>query len=117
MKPMVLFSALALLVFATACAPRSMTLSEARGLCFTYSTGGGVNENNADSGNGGSCGDTRPICEGFLDEAVLGSLNRDSCLAACEASRRQQNQTHLIDGCSPYTKRAYELCDLYCRGK
>lgn len=116
MHKYLILTAAILLLATTACAPRTTTLNEARGQCFTYSTGGGGSLQNENSG-GDACADVNVICEAFLDKSVLAPLDRQSCLAACESARREQYRVHMTDGCYPYTKRAYELCDLYCRSK
>ncbi len=117
MRTTLILASIFVLLTTSACATRSMSLSQARGLCFTYSTGGSGISQNSDSGGGDSCGDVNAICEGYLDEAMLSSLDRESCLAACRSADAEQRRIHLADGCYPYTKRANELCDVYCRGK
>jgi hypothetical protein len=115
MKPLVLPVLMLALLACAGCAPRAMPLTEARGLCFTYSTGGGHSSRNPDGG-GGSCSEVTPICEAFLDEGRLGPLDREACLSDCEATRRRLYAKHLTDGCWPYAKRASDLCQRYCRG-
>lgn len=116
MKAIVVSALAVALLACTGCAPRAMTLSEARGLCFTYSTGGGHPPNNPDGG-GGSCGDMTVICEAFLDEGRLPPLDREACLNDCRATRQVRYSKHLTDGCWAYAKRAFDLCERYCRGK
>ncbi|WP_028586567.1 hypothetical protein [Desulfocurvus vexinensis] len=116
MKAIVVSVLAVALLACTGCAPRAMTLPEARGLCFTYSTGGGHSPNNPDGG-GGSCGEMTVICEAFLDEGRLPPLDREACLSDCRATRQVRYSKHLTDGCWAYAKRAFDLCERYCRGK
>ncbi|MCK9241316.1 hypothetical protein [Desulfocurvus sp.] len=115
LKPFVLCAVAVALLACAGCAPRAMSLPEARGLCFTYSTGGGRSPQNPDGG-GGSCGEMTAICEAFLDVGRLTPLDREACLADCAATRRELYMRHMADGCWVNAKRASDLCQRYCRG-
>lgn len=98
------------------CAPRAMDLRQARGLCYSLGSGGKAVNQDTESGGGG-CGEGVVICKAMLNDELLAGLDRASCLAACEKSRDVMYAKHVADGCKPYAMRAYELCDMHCRGR
>lgn len=95
---------------------RSMTLDEARSLCFTQTGGGGV-ERDGDYDGGGACSEVRVICEEYLDRARMADIPRDQCVASCMRTRDAMRQRHLTDGCWLEADRAFDLCSQYCRGR
>lgn len=83
---------------------KPMTLSNARGLCITYS----------EPDQRGNCGaDQNRVCSQFFD-GMEQFQTYEECFAHCQEVNRQVIHDPTLQGCNLVRKRAEQLCRDYC---